>query len=94
MTKKLKLLMYVYLKDGRIINLWKKKGFIRWWYVIELKHKDLGFLDEDRVEDLDSAIEITKDLMHGQEIERLRITSFGGVRIEKKLKEVFKEVLS
>ncbi len=89
MTKKIRLLMYVHLKDGRVINLWKKKGFIRWWYVVELKHRDLGFLDEDKVEDLNSAIEIVKDLMHGQEIEKISITSFGGVKIEKKLKEAF-----
>jgi len=60
MSKKLKLLMYVYLKDGRVINVWKKKGFTKWWFVVELRHRNLGFLDEDRVEDLDSAIEIVE----------------------------------
>jgi hypothetical protein len=90
MSRKIRLLMYIILLDGREIRLWKTKGFTKWWFVIELKHKDLGFLDEDRVEDLDSAIEIIKDLIHGQIIEELRITNFCGVRIEKKLKEAFK----
>ena len=43
MSKKLKLLMYVYLKDGRVINVWKKKGFTKWWFVVELRHRNLGF---------------------------------------------------